>query len=296
MEPHLLVRKILSKITECSDINERLEYLAKFLNEDINQDSDVDENEPPINLKERVYQAYIKEYKLRHAFKRVWNLWQVHKLNKSYVPDIDPITISPPEKPVTIYDWKANKKFVLDGRSLSTLIESKLKYQECGFPIPTIAKNSFTNVDFTYSQMVTIYNQLRGHGELKWGLTTLRQYDFKINRWYLYHKSAITINAIRNNIMLLDTCEAREMLYDFICSKMEELDFLCGAHILNAYKRAMAYLPNHWYLEGFKQLVITYYECEHFGTNKLRLINSQCMKLFRKQHLFIRDLHIRRII
>jgi hypothetical protein len=96
--------------------------------------------------------------------------------------------------------------------------------------------------------------------------------------------------------MLLDTFEAREMLYDFICSKMEELDFLCGAHILNAYKRAMAYLPNHWYLEGFKQLVITYYECEHFGTNKLRLINSQCMKLFRKQHLFIRDLHIRRII
>ena len=150
-----------------------------------------------------------------------------------------PITLSEPDKEVYIYDWSVKRKFIFDAKSLATLIESKLMYNEYGFPVPMYPRNPKNNVEFTYKQLISIYYQLKNYGELRWGFTTLREYNFNKNRWHMYHKSALTINSIKSSITLLDSFEARELFTDFIFAKMEELGLRHTNYIFNAYQTAM---------------------------------------------------------
>ena len=206
------------------------------------------------------------------------------------------LTLSEPEKEVYVYDWVNKKRFVFDAKSMATMIETKLMYNEYGFPVPMYPRNPKNNVEFTYSQMISIYYQLKIHGELRWGFTTLREYNFNKNRWYMYHKSALTINSIKASISQLDTSEGRELLSDFIFAKMEEVGFRYTQVVYNIYQKAMIRVPTHWYLEKLKSLAISHYEAEHFGYNRSMMINSVCIKLFRKHRMFMEDLKNKNVI
>jgi hypothetical protein len=280
VEPDRLVRNIISKVP--TKIHARLEYLAKFK----------DESE----LINAIYSTYIKEHRLRFIFKKFLLQWRIYKMNKACHKELDPITLSEPEKEVDIYDWTVKKKFIFDAKSLATLIETKLMYQEYGFPLPMYPKNPSNNVEFSYKQLLTIYNQLKDHGELRWCLTTLREYNFNKTRWHMYHKSALIMNAIKTSILLLDTQDGRDLLTDFIFAKMEELGFKSNNYIFNAYQVAMVRDPNNWYLEKLKSQAIAHYEAEHFSHNKRRAINAVCLKIFKNHDAFIKDLQNKKII
>ena len=298
IEPSRLIRNIISKIP--IRLSDRIKYLGKFA---YDEDSDVDSDEEVKvqkrylgNLKEAVYGGYIKEWRLRYLFKKVLIFWRKYRMNKMYEKEVDPITLSEPEKEVYIYDWTNKRKFVFDAKSLATLIESKLMYHEHGFPVPQYPKNPKNNVEFSYKQLVSLYNQLKVHGELRWGFTTLREYNFNKNRWHMYHKSALTMNSIRFSISLLDTYEARDLFADFIFAKMEELGLNHSVDTFTAYQIAMIQIPTHWYLEKLKSLAISYYEAEHLGHNRKRIINAACVRIFRKHNQFMEDLRTKNII
>jgi len=299
IEPSRLIRNIISKIP--IRLSDRIKYLGKFAyDEDSDVDSDEEQNEVQKrylgNLKDAVYGGYIKEWRLRYLFKKVLIFWRKYRMNKTYEKEIDPITLSEPEKEVYIYDWTNKRKFVFDAKSLATLIESKLMYHEHGFPVPQYPKNPKNNVEFSYKQLVSLYNQLKVHGELRWGLTTLREYNFNKNRWHMYHKSALTMNSIRFSISLLDTHEARDLFADFIFSKMDELGLNNNVDTFTAYQIAMIQIPTHWYLEKLKSLAISYYEAEHLGHNRKRIINAACVRIFKKHNQFMADLRTKNII
>jgi hypothetical protein len=217
-------------------------------------------------------------------------------MNKACEKEIDPITLSEPEKEIYLYDWFNKRKFIFDAKSLATLIESKLMYNEYGFPVPQYPRNPKNNVVFSYKQLVSLYNQLKEQGELRWGLTTLREYNFNINRWQLYHKSALTMNSIKSSISLLDTYEGRELFTDFIFAKMDELGLAHSNYIYDSYQLAMVKVPLHWYLERLKSLAISHYEATHFGYNRDIKINVECVKIFKKHNQFMRDLRTKNII
>jgi len=151
-------------------------------------------------------------------------------------------------------------------------------------------------VDFTYSQLVSIYYQLKNHGELRWAFTTFREYNFNKYRWHLYHKSAITINSIKNSLLLLDSLEARELLIDFIFSKMDELKIMYNNQTVSIYQTAFIKAPNHWYLEKIKGMAILHYEAAHFGIIKDSVINNNMERIFTKQPAFIKDLQNKKIL
>ena len=298
LEPNRLIRNIISRIP--TRVTKRMEFLAKFVSdENINKE---DENLEKIhkrylgNLKELVYEGYIKEWRLRFLFKRLLILWRIYKMNNKCEKEVDPITLSEPEKEIYLYDWVNRKKFIFDAKSLAIMIESKLMYQEYGFAAPMYPKNPKNNVEFSYEQLVSLYFQLKEQGELKWGLTTLREYNFNKNRWQMYHKSSLTINAIKVNLFLLDTEEARELLSDFIFAKMEELLFTYNTYTYNCYQIAIAKVPNHWYLEKFKSLAILHYEAAHFGQNRNKLINALFIRIYKMHSKFIDDLKSKNII
>jgi hypothetical protein len=299
IEPNRLIRNIISKVPQ--RVAERMEYLAKFCSEEDGDESDEENSEKVVkryfgNLKELVYEAYIKEWRLRFLFKRLLILWRIYKMNKSSEKEMDPITLSEPEKEVYMYDWANKRKFIFDAKSIATMIETKLMYHEYGFPVPMLPRNPKNNVEFSYKQMVSIYYQLKAHGELRWGFTTLREYNFNKNRWHMYHKSALTMNSIKASIYLLDSHEGRELLLDFIFAKMEEVGFRYTNNIYEIYQKAIIQVPNHWYLEKLKSLAISHYEAEHFGHNRTRIINAACVKMFRKHRIFLEDLKNKNII
>lgn len=302
IEPNRLILNIISKIPD--SISKRLIYLGKFEWDEESEDESEDEEENRIkvqkryigNLKDLIYEAYIKEYSLRYVFRRVLLLWRVYKMNKVCEKEIDPITLMEPEKEIYLYDWTNKRKFVFDAKSLATLIESKLMYNEYAFPVPQNPRNPKNNVEFSYKQLVSLYYQLKTQGELRWGLTTLREYNFNKNRWHLYHKSALTMNSIKSNISLLDSYEARELFTDFIFAKMDELEITHSNYIYDVYQTAMIKVPTHWYLERLKSLAILHYEATHFGYNKDIVINAMCIKIFKKHKQFMRDLRTKNII
>ena len=298
LEPNRLIRNIISKLP--IRVSERLQYLGKF-SYDEESDSD-EENSSKVqkryfgNLKDLVYTAYIKEWRLRFTFKKLLNMWRIYKMNKSCEKEMDPITLTEPEKEIYVYDWSVKRKFIFDAKSLATLIESKLMYHEYGFPVPMYPRNPKNNVEFSYKQLISIYYQLKAYGELRWGFTTLREYNFNKNRWHMYHKSALTINSIKGSITLLDSFEARELLTDFIFAKMDELGLKHTNYIFNAYQVGMIRDPTHWYLEKLKSVAISHYEAEHFGHNRTRIINAACLKIFKKHSFFINDLKTKNFI
>ena len=314
MEPNRLIRNIISRVPHT--LKDRLKYLAKFDSEEEsdsesssdNEESDTKNNDTENqnrkkvekryfgNLKELVYTAYIKEERLRFLFKRVLSLWRVHVMDKKCEIGLDPITLAEPVKKVYVYDWPNKKKFVFDAKSLATLIETRLTYQEYGFSMPQFPKNPNNNVEFTPEQLVSIYFQLKDYGELRWGFTTLKEYDFKLNRWVMYHKSALTMNSIRKSISLLDTHEDRELFSDFIFSKLEKLRFRTSVITNNNYITAMIKEPKHWYLEKLKSLAISHYEAEHFGYYVDDYVDDECSKIFQKQAKFFKDLRTRKVI
>jgi hypothetical protein len=303
MEPNMFIRKIISNMPW--SIKNRLIYLAKFMNEELNEVIEIDEIETDIyiessqqlnkktifsNLKEQVYNAFLREIRLRSVFRRVLQRWRINRIDKKTEKEVDPITLTYPEKEVNIYDIDLKKKYVFDAKSLSSLIESQLLYSEGGFAIPMYPRNPLTNIEFTYNQLISIYIQLKSYGELRWGFTTLRQYNFSKSRWQLYHNSALTMNGIRSSLINLDSRDARELLEDFILLKMDELHIFSPIYITNAYKLAIQQVPHHWYLEEFKAIAFIHYEADHFGQNRLRYINERCSHLFKKQSQFIQEL------
>jgi len=54
--------------------------------------------------------------------------------------------------------------------------------------------------------------------------------------------------------------------------------------------------PTHWYLEKLKSLAISHYEATHFGHNRTRMINAMCIRVFRKNNKFMKDLRTKNII
>lgn len=311
LEPNRLIRNIISKIP--SRISERLDYLGKFKSgeddEETDEDSDSKEPEEDNNenakkvtqrylgdLANDVLTAYIKEWRLRFIFRRVLICWRLYKLNKTCQKEIDPITLSEPEKEVYLYDWTNRRKFIFDAKSLATLIESKLTYQEYGFPVPMYPRNPKNNVEFSYKQLISLYYQLKAHGELRWGFTTLRECNFNKNKWHMYHRSALTMNAIRVGITLLDTYDSRDLFMDFIFAKMDEIGFRYNNSIYNAYEKAVVQVPNHWYLEKLKSIAMSHFEAEHFGQNRTRGINAACQRIFSKHNTFMRELRSKNII
>jgi hypothetical protein len=301
IEPSRLIRNIISKTPR--RMVERMEYLGKFESEEESEEEESEEeNNEKVqkrymgNLKEAVYEAYIKEWRLRFVFKKLLILWRIHKMNKSCEKELDPITLSEPENEVYIYDWDNRKKFVFDAKSLATLIETKLMYHEYGFPAPMYPRNPKNNVEFSYKQLISLFFQLKKYGEQRWGFTTLREFNFSKHRWHLYHKSALTINSIKSNLSQLDTADGRDLLLDFIFAKMDELEISHNTNIYNIYHKAMIRVPNHWYLQKLKSLAISHYEAEHFGQNRERAINYNCEKIFKNQNRFFNDLKNKKII
>ena len=116
-------------------------------------------------------------------------------------------------------------------------------------------------------------------------------YDgFNKKIWSLYHKSALTMKAIKTNLWVLDNIESRELLEDFIFNMYDELHITISQPIINGFRAAIRRVPQHWYLEKWKALAFQHLEGEHFGQNRRISIMHASSLLVKKKELFFKEL------
>jgi len=284
-ESNMFVRKIVSRALR--SVRHGLKYLNKVMKEEEGYDN----NGEMIyyHLRDQVFESYLAERRLRNAMRKVLMRWRIYKMDQRHEEEIDPITQFAPEKRVVLYDWSMKKKCIFDAKSLATHVETALLYHESGFALPKYPRNPWTNIDFTYRQLFSIYLQLKEHGELRWGLATLRDHNFELDTWRRYYHSAITMKAIQNSLIHLDCTSARELLEDFIIMKLEELSPV-NDFIRQCYRKAILHIPHHWYLQRWTNIAFQHFEAQHFGINQNPLINEQREYLIRQQHIFFKEL------
>lgn len=286
-ESNFYVRNILARIP--TSVERRMAYLYRFMDE--KEGYDEDGHMIYYDLRLQVYESFLVGLRLQRAFRNVLMRWRNRRMDREAeaCPVMDPITLAEPEKKVVLYDWSVKKKFVFDAKSLSILIETNLLYHEGGFALPMVPRNPWNNLEFTYRQLLSISIQLQAHGELRWGLTTLRNHDFHKEEWHRYHHSAITMKAIQRSLNALDSPYAKELLEDFIVMQLDKLTTVTP-YLLHAYRTAITRVPKHWYLEHWKRLAFTYYETQHFGSSRTEPLDHPCRALYRKQYRFIKEL------
>ena len=286
LQPNMYVRKIISKLPR--SIRKRMQYLEKFMDEEDAYDDE--DNELYYHLRDQVYDTYILEMRLRERMRFFVNRWRQRRIDRRSDENIDPITQCPPEKEVEVYDWDVKKKFVFDAKSLATHIETQLLHHDSGFADPQWPRNPWTNVNFSYNQLLSIYFQLKHNRELRWGLTTLYEYQFDKQLWYRYHLSAITMKAVKNSLTTLDSMHAKESLEDFIILQLSHIGVDISDAMTQSIRIGMQREPRHWYLESWKEVAMTQHEATHFRVDCSKLIREQSRKIATKHHLFIKDL------
>lgn len=282
-----IIRCIVARVPH--SVEKRLNYLSKMINEEEGYDDDG--NMTYYNLKQQVFESYLVETRLKRAMKNLLMHWRNYTMDKKMTADhqVDPITLSEPEKAVVIYDWSVKRKFIFDAKSLAIWIESNLLHHQGGFSTPQFPRNPWTNVEFTYRQIVSIYFQLRDYGELRWGLTTLREYDFDLATWHQYHHSTIIVKSIRDGLLKLDTVHSKELLEDFIISFIEDIHPVTD-FTRKVYHNAIIHLPNYWYIEHWKLLAFQYYEGLHFKQDRSAPIRILCERLLKRQYILIKHM------
>ena len=284
-ESNEMVRKIVSR--SLRSVAARLHYLSHIMEEEEGYDDDG--NMTYYDLKEQVMESYIVETRLRKAMRNVLTRWRNHQIDKRHQDIVDPITLSEPEKQIVLYDWSMKRKFIFDAKSLSIHIETALLYHEEGFAVPCYPRNPWTNLDFTYRQLVSIYEQLKIHGELRWGFMTLRQHNFNKSMWHKYHHTSITLKAVQTSLVQLDSANARDVLEDFIIMKINEVEDVTP-FLVSLYRTAITHVPRHWIIEQWKKAAFLHYESQHFGLNRIVIINRLRDTLLKKQSQLIREL------
>lgn len=281
--PYGIIQNIIRRIP--ISVHNRILYLAKFrINEENTEVLGYNYYE---RLRDDIYTNYVREFRLRYIFRKFLLFWREYKLNKKYVQTPDPITLSEPEKPIIIYNWPLKQKFIFDAKSLANSINSQLLYYQNGFASPQDPKNLITNLPFSYKELVSIYFQLQHIGEAKWALSSLKEFNFNRRRWELYTKSQLYLNAIRNEIIKLDTYDGRELFTDFIISRLEEYNLQPSEYVERAYERGVIYCPTHHYIERLKPVVILYYESQYFKVNRDNVIRSSFLRIYKGQSKFI---------
>lgn len=289
LENDFISRKLIQLIPK--PIKQRLLYFTKFLIPDDIKKGTI-EHCYFLNLRNRVFRGYYKEYILRHQFIKLLQLYRIYKLNKEYQPEIDPITLSPPEKEVIIYDWVLKRKYVFDARSLANSIHSSLTYSEYMFSAPQKPKNPKSNTIFTYSQLISIYYQLAKHQEIRWTIETLKESNFQISTWHIYNKPQLYKTILKNELSTLESIESKELFLDFVEIMLEECKIEYDDEIIEIYNYAINNEPTHWYIQKLKPYAILYNEYQYFNlyTPKQKLsLRMRCSKLFAIQNKFIEE-------
>jgi hypothetical protein len=228
--------------------------------------------------------ALLKNQRLRQLFKTLLTKWRTQRLRLAN--DNDPITLSKPVIPITIYSFELGIKYVYEAETLARDIHKKLLNNDGMFPNPVFPKNTLTNVEYTVAQLLSIWERCKKSGLTSWAFEAFRDVKFDIDKFLLHHNRILRVNAMRAVLNNPDDVDYIDTLFDFI---MLHHDYHDIKPVEVTYKRFVKSYPDEPIIILWRNLCRKWYEASiliedtHEKYNALEILYEKSIGLCNRQ-------------
>lgn len=229
-------------------------------------------------------EKYIGEMRFRWQMRRLLATWLRRRIDMKSVDTTDLVTLQPIVAPIHVYDMQARRRYAFEARTCSQAIHAALSYSREGFSQPQQPKNLYTNMPFTYVQLISIDEQLKSAGLQSWLLGAFREYNFRLEYYSTIMNRSLTINALKSELRT-NSEHCHEILIGFIEYSIYEHDLPDSAYIVRLFKTALEVVPSHPLIQSFKLLAYADYEAEILNMSRSIFITYMAKNLLDKIHI-----------
>lgn len=215
------------------------------------------------------YNIYETNQKTRWRFKRLVNIWLINKAKRRLIgDDVDLVTLEkiPEKEQIKVLCLTSRSTYVYSGATLIKSFLSNLGSQVASISNIKMPKNPFTNVPFTYGQLLHIcveiggwcYRNSKSYPPL---IALFRESQFKLHVLQNLHTNYIQYKATRTFIMDDDISgefffENLEVMFDSYAQYLLPYGSLIETDIFRDWLNSE---PTHYLLKNWKQLVCDYW-------------------------------------
>lgn len=222
-----------------------------------------------------------KEMGLRFWFRALLTLWRGRAFaRRDPGTPMDPITLDPIRVPISIVDYKVRRRFVFEAAAIHALIKQALLHQQYTLANPQTPRNPYTNVPFSFGQLVGLHRQLLQAGFASQELQMWRGVQFCLERFKLYMGPWLTVRAQRQELFDCTSTDGNEMLGDFIVGCLEDLERLPNAGLESLVWDAIAFFPEHAFFGRLRTLCLRELEAQALDIPIRRYVLLKFFALF----------------
>jgi len=194
----------------------------------------------------------------RNLFRRLLHHIRVRHLKVANHEDI--VTMEPPKKLVELVDWSSKQKYRFEASTLMRDITCRLLTHDGFFEDPQEPRNPFTNIPFTQSQQISIWNSISSAGiSVSVAFTAYRLARYNLAKFSLYNSTLIKLNAHKQTMKDIRCYSYRERMLDFISFCYAEEILPC---CIAAFNYCLIHHPAHHQLQSWASLCYKFYEAE----------------------------------
>jgi hypothetical protein len=188
-----------------------------------------------------------KEMRLRFWFRALLWAWRYRqaKRRNGAAPFMDPVTLDPIRVPIEMMDYKAKRLFVFEAAALNKVVRQALLFQLYSVADPQMPKNPYTNLPFTYGQLVGVHQALQKAGCLSQEVHMWRILQFNLKRFKTYMDPWLYMRAQREELYDLSSEDGQQLLADFIVECLEDLGRLPNPQLEDLVRDAVEMFPGH---------------------------------------------------
>jgi hypothetical protein len=215
------------------------------------------------------YNIFEINQQTRWRFKRLVNIWLINKAKRRIIgDDVDLVTLEqiPEKEQIRVLCLTSRSLYVYSGATLIKSFLSNLGAQVASIANIKMPKNPFTNVPFTYGQLLHICVEIggwcyRNSKSYPPFIALFRESQFKLHVLQNLHSNYIQYKATRTFIMDDDISgefffENLEVMFDSYAQYLTPYGSLIETDIFREWLHAE---PGHYMLKNWKQLVCDYW-------------------------------------
>lgn len=168
---------------------------------------------------------YEQQY-LRRRGEKYANCWMRRWIDtKPYdICDLYTTIPVPPRAQVVVYDCPNRKKYVFHTHTAVKMIEASLHYSSYGIAKPSDPKNPYTNVPWSFGQLLCIHHQifhnlLHNHTLIPQYLINFRLAKYSVRTYYVENKKHVDILAAKNFFLQKDD-PYRDVIYEEVVNDL----------------------------------------------------------------------------
>jgi hypothetical protein len=194
--------------------------------------------------------AYRANQALRWTFKKLVLAWKTRKLQ--LMNDTDIITQEPIQKPVYIYDYKTNKKYQVEAKSLLVDSLNRFFLHSEFFPKSKLPRNLYTNEELSFSQLWSVSNQMRTYGITHWCWEAFVKERFSLNALLTEYEVPIKYEMVKRCFTDKTSSDANWFLTEFIQANTKGI-------VTKSLKWAVYHTESHSYISKWREICQMYW-------------------------------------